>query len=121
MTYTPTSITERKIEYALRNRMVMIPSNFSSNQNKEHCPCGIIENMKQVYECEFWNDEQKFKETPFEVIFNDNIEDQIKVSKKFYKHLQKRETYKNEENHESHAIPLVEPLSSFCENSNGNK
>ena len=88
------TIEEQRNIFAIRNRMVMIPSNFSSNNNEEHCPCGILENMKHVYECEFWNDELKSNETPFEEIFKDNIENQIKVSKKFYKHLQKREKYK---------------------------
>ena len=114
------TIEQQRNIFAIRNRMVMIPSNFSSNQNKEYCPCGIIEDMKHVYDCEFWNHEQKCKETPFEVIFNDNIEDQIKVSKKLYKHLQKRDTYKNKENHESHAIPSGATVL-LCENSNGNK
>ena len=115
------TIEEQRNIFAIRNRMVRIPSNFTSNKYEEHCPCEQIENMKHINECELWNDELQTNETPFEVIFNNNIEEQIQMSKKFYRHLQKRETHNNEDNNESHAIPLVEPLSSFCENSNGNK
>ena len=45
---------------------------------------------KHVYECEFLNDELKDEENPFEVIFDDNIEEQMKVGNKFYGHIQNR-------------------------------
>ena len=51
--------------------------------------------MKHLYECEFWNDEHKDEETPLEVIFDNNIKKQVKVSKK---------SKKNEENLEHLAI-----------------
>ena len=48
--------------------------------------------MKHLYECEFWNDELRDEETPFEGIFDDNIEKQFKVGKKFFKVYKKRKT-----------------------------
>ena len=75
--------------------------------------------MKHLYECEFWNDEHRDEETPFEVIFDNNSKKQVKVSKKFFRNLEKNENIRMKKilNH----MRSVEPLSSFCENSNGNE
>ena len=63
----------------------MIPSNSSANQNVETYICSFEENMKHIYEYEYWNKEEK-------------------------KH---RNEQNDKDNAEDHAILLKEPLSSL--------
>ena len=43
------SLDEQRSIFAIRNRMVIIPSNFPIGKEVEICPCGQIENMKHIY------------------------------------------------------------------------
>ena len=80
---------EEKCElFAVRNKMINIPSNFSSKCDKK-CECGEKENMKHIYECKFYNN---WKTTiPYEKVYNGNIRQQIEVYKRFKENLVKKE------------------------------
>ena len=56
------SISEKRKMFAIRNKMIDIPSNFSSSSEKIECLCGEIENMEHVYKCE------KEVELPYEKV-----------------------------------------------------
>lgn len=108
--------------------MVFISANFSLKQNDAKCLCGQTEDMKHIYSCKYLNDENE--KTSYEMIFTEDVNQQIKVYKRFKSNLEKREKYKNEskklENDEkeeipSHEIPVCDPLFSMFEYSNGNK
>ena len=89
--------TEQKCElFAIKNRMINIPDNFSSNSEYK-CVCGKIENMKQIYQCEQFN-EQIEPKLPYEKIFNGKLKEQIEVYRKFKQNLLKREKLKEQEN-----------------------
>ena len=89
----------------------------SANISADKCICSFEEDMKHIYECEYWNEENKNENIPFEEIFEDNIDKQVKVSQQFYLNFQIREKHMNkqnyEDNEESHAILVKEPLSSL--------
>ena len=83
--------TEEKCEiFAMKNRMIQIPNNFKNNDNQSKCPCGCIEDMKHIYECEILNENEK-PNIQYEKIFNGNIKQQIEVYRKFKQNMEKRE------------------------------
>ena len=72
--------------FAIRNKMIYIPSNFSSSSEKIECLCGEIENMEHVYKCE------KEVELPYEKVYNGNIKEQSEILRIFEKQLDRRKT-----------------------------
>ena len=124
------SIDDKRSIFEIRNRMVSaVPANFSSRKSeKKHiCPCGETEEMEHLYTCKFWNNEEIIK-TEYKAIYEDNIKQQLNVSKILRNVLEKREIYRSEiiekekevkEN--AQAILFVDPLSSLFENCFGNK
>ena len=81
---------EEKCElFAVKNRMINIPYNFSSKCEYK-CKCGKKEDMIHIYECELYNEGEQNK-LPYEKIFNGNLREQLNVYKKFRQNLQKRE------------------------------
>ena len=123
--YQNITIDEQRSIFALRNRMVCIPSNFPNGKNEEiMCPCGQTETMSHIYSCKLWNKQNVNNNPQYELIFSDNISEQVKVNKKFNMNYQTREKYltkmKNEQTEsQPHAIQYCNPLSSMFENSNG--
>jgi hypothetical protein len=118
------SLDEQRSIFAIRNRMVIIPSNFPNGKEVEKCPCGQIEDMKHIYQCKLWNNENEMNKPKYEQIFSDHISDQVKVNKNFMMNYQEREKYeietkKKKEENQTHTIPTSDPLSSVPENSNG--
>ena len=91
--------------------MVTIPAIFSNKQkNKKYfCPCEQIEDVKHIYN---WNREEAT--TELDEIFGDDIDEQIKVNKRFQYNLEEKVA-------KSHVILSVNPLSSLFENRIGNK
>ena len=88
-----TIINKRRM-FLIRNRMLDIPSNFSSNKNKEfNCFCGNFKDMKHIYECQLLNIEEPTEN--YEKIFTGNIEEQIIVFQRFENNFEKHEQYKN--------------------------
>ena len=117
------TIDEQRSIFALRNRMVYIPSNFPNGKNEEiMCPCGQIETMNHIYSCKLWSKENVNPQ--YELIFSDLISEQVKVNKKFNLNYQERENYQTKMKYEKtelqpHVIQYCDPLSSMFENSNG--
>ena len=73
------SINEKRRLFEIRNKMLDIPSNFSSSKLATKCYCGDTLDMKHIYECE------KEVILPYEKIYNGNIEEQIEVYQQFEK------------------------------------
>jgi hypothetical protein len=95
-------------------------TNPSGNNRNHCCPCEQIGDMKHIYNCKYWNYEEAT--TEYDKIFGDDIDEQIKVNKRFLYNFEKREEFSNEEKvAKSHVIFSVDPLSSLFENSIGNK
>ena len=94
---------EEKCElFAVKNRMINIPYNFSSKCEPK-CKCGKNENMLHIYQCELYKKEKQ-PLFPYEKIFNGNLKEQIEVYRKFKQNLQTREEIK-------------EKISNPCDNS----
>ena len=121
--YCPITIDEQRSIFGIRNRMVNISSNFSKGMKKEICPCGLEENMKHIYICKLWSKGNENHKPKYEIIFSDNVSEQIKMNKYFIMNYQEREEYeiKNKEKEtKPHAILTnSDPLYSVLENSNG--
>ena len=88
------------------------------------CPCGQTETMNHIYSFKLWSKENVKNKPEYEMIFSDNISEQVKVNKIFNMNYQTRENYqtkmKNEKTEsQPHAIQYCDPLSSMFENSNG--
>ena len=97
---------EEKCEiFAIRNRMVNIPFNYSSNCEYK-CECGEREDMNHIYQCELYN-EKDSPIMPYEQIFNGNMKQQIYVYKKFKQNLERREQLKTTSNPCDFYSPLL--------------
>ena len=78
--------------------MVNITANFTS-KNETKCECGLLENMKHIYECKIYSKEDpKFE---FQKIYNGNLNEQKMVFNKFKENMQKREKMKDIISHPS--------------------
>ena len=116
------SIEDQRKLFEIRNHMVDIPANFSSSKVITKCICSDKEDMKHIYICKKLNSIKE--ETHFEMIYSDNVKEQVKVYKRFKNNMEKRSEIKEKTNKEettSHEILSCDPLSSFSEYSNGNK
>ena len=87
------SLDEQRSIFAIRNRMVIIPSNFPNGKEVEICPCGQIEEMKHIYQYKLWRKDKEMNKPKYEQIFSDNISEQVKVNKNFMMNYQAREKY----------------------------
>ena len=47
------------------------------------CPCGQIETTKHIYVCKLWSTENMNNHPQYEIIFSDDLSEQIKVNKQF--------------------------------------
>ena len=77
--------------------MVLIPKYFSANQNVEICICRKVEDITNLYMCEYWNDGEISENSFYEDSFSDTIKEQIKVNKQFMVNCERREIQENEE------------------------
>ena len=68
------TIEQKREMFAVRNRMVNIPTNFSS-KNETKCDCGDIEDMVHIYECKIFCD-NKQSIIPYEQIFTLKVKEQ---------------------------------------------
>ena len=91
------TIEQKREMFAVRNRMVNIPTNFSS-KNETKCDCGDIEDMVHIYECKIFCDNKQPK-IPYKQIFNGNLKEQILVYTKFSENLKTRTKIKNNVTH----------------------
>ena len=86
------SIDDKRKLFKIRNGMTQIPSNFSSRDNVFYCVCGDRESMPHVYQCETLNKQNtKSDGESFNKIYNGNINEMIKVYRKFEENLKIRE------------------------------
>ena len=111
------SITDKRYIFAIRNRMIEIPTNFpSKNKNiDEKCEkCGETETMKHLYTCDLNQENYNIK---YEEIFGENLEKMKKVYKNFKTNYENKGKLKVTNPQD----PLCDPLSSLFEYSNGNK
>ena len=84
--------------------MIQIENNFLGKNDEKLCRCGQKEDMKHIYYCKNLNSEEV--KINYEEIFEDNIEKQIIVLRRFRKNL---------ENSLNHGIlNNVDPLYSNC-------
>ena len=88
------SIEEKCELFAIKNRMINIPNNFSS-KSEYRCECGDIETMSHIYECQQYN-EEKEPTIPYEKNFTGNLNEEIQVYKRFSENLRKREQQKQQ-------------------------
>ena len=81
------NLEEKRTLFAIRNKMVDIPNNFSNKELKENCFCGENEEMEHLYECEMLGNNS---EISYDKIYSNNVKDQIEVFRRMEKNLEKR-------------------------------
>ena len=105
------TISEQRYVFSIRNRMIRINDNYPENTNKSTCMCGKIEDMKHIYCCKIYNNENEEQEQEYEMIFENNVRKIKKIYEKFKKNFEKREQ-KHENN--KPRILNVDPLYYNC-------
>ena len=117
------SIEQQRYIFGIRNRMISLPVNFPQNKMEIKCVCGQREDMQHVYQCKYWNTEQET--TEYEMIYRDNVKQQVNVYNRFRSNYENRKTYldenenmKQKRNISPHGISLIDPL--YTVYSNGN-
>ena len=117
------TIDNKRQLFSIRNRMLNISSNFSSNKkNKSVCFCGTNEDMKHIYECKYLNMDEPLEN--YEKIHTGTMNQQINVFRRFEVNLENREKYLKgnigKEGTPDHVISARDPLSSvLLDYSNG--
>ena len=108
------SINEKQELFKVRNRMTDIPDNFPKSEIKHICFCGEPEDMAHIYNCKILN-EGVIQNEKYENIFNGNIDQQLKIFKKFEQNLEKREQLqKSRIEPEPPCDPIKDPLFSVA-------
>ena len=98
--YLQPSRTELSIEtkqkiFEVRNKMVKIPTNFSTNHKKDHrCKCGMKEDMKHIYVCPILNNEEQMIE--YENIYSNNVPLIKEVFTRFENNMRNRKIIQSE-------------------------
>ena len=108
-------IDEQRKIFAIRNRMVEIPANFSKDiriKSINTCACGTIETMEHIYMCVNWNKKSNHEKIPYETIFSNNVSKQLKVSQQFFYNLEQREKHNVKNRIVTNEILLCDPPSS---------
>ena len=92
-------ISEQKKIFEVRNKMTIIPANFSgSKENK--CVCLQKENMEHIYHCRKLNANDM--EVKYENIYKGNVENMKFILNRFFENMRKREEF-------SHVIQNCDP------------
>ena len=73
--------------------MTNIPNNFQKTNSENVCFCRKREDMKHIYECDIYNEEEAMLN--YEEIYNGDMNDQIEIFRKFEENYRKREELKN--------------------------
>ena len=110
---TGISIEDQRSIFSVRNRMVNIPDNFSSQQNGDlsvtKCICSEKENMEHIYTCNKLNKETV--KLPYQKIFSGNIEEQIYIFRRFLNNFEIRNYLIRKQDQTSpHVILNCDPL-----------
>ena len=93
--YNKMSISQKRKIFEIRNKMVDIPDNFSSDSIETVCICGEREIMSHIYYCNILS-ENKNEKVLYEKIYDGNLVQQIEVCKRFEENLKVRERIKNQ-------------------------
>ena len=110
------TIEEQRTIFAIRNRMINIPANYSSKkENTAKCICGVSENMEHIYNCEYLNIEVPAEE--YLKIFSENTSEQKSVLERFEQNMNRREKQIEESSHAIHSCDP--PFSVLYELGNG--
>ena len=89
------TIEQKREMFAVRNRMINIPANFSS-ECETKCICGKKEEMAHIYKCLILS-ENKEPTTKYEKIYNGNLKEQLLVYRKFMKSMEIRDSNQRKE------------------------
>ena len=87
------TIFEKRRLFAIKNRMIEIPSNFPKSKSESYCVCGTREDMTHIYNCKMLNSDEP--NLNYEKIFNGNIGEQIAIFRRFENNLKMREQILN--------------------------
>ena len=93
--YNKMSISQKRKIFEIRNKMVDIPDNFSSDSIENVCICGQRGIMSHIYYCNILS-ENKNEKVLYEKIYDGNLVQQIEVCKRFEENLKVRERIKNQ-------------------------
>jgi hypothetical protein len=86
------TIEQKQRLFAVRNKMVEIPSHFSSGDNNILCICGDKEILSHIYNCDILNESEK-ETLPYEKVYLGNVNEQTKILYKIEENLRIREKY----------------------------
>ena len=93
--YNKLSISQKRRMYEIRNKMVDIPENFSSDTIETQCLCGEREVMSHIYYCDIFS-ENKCGKILYEKIYNGNLFEQIEVYQRFEENFKVIDIMKNQ-------------------------
>ena len=83
-------IEEKQRLFAVKNRMVEIPSNFGKSDSI--CICGTKENMSHIYSCQYLN--EKKESQPYGNVQNGKLNEQIEIFRRFENNMKERNKIK---------------------------
>ena len=81
------TVEQKREMFAVRNKMINIPANFSS-KSESKCECGKKEDMQHIYDCEKYNENKP--SIQYEKLFHGNLKEQVSVYEKISENLEKR-------------------------------
>ena len=93
--YNKMSISQKRKIFEIRNKMVDIPENFSSDSVQTVCICGEREIMSHIYYCNVLS-ENKSENFLYENVYNGSLVQQIEVCKRFEENFEVRNRIKNQ-------------------------
>jgi hypothetical protein len=85
------SISDQREIFSIRNKIILIPANFSSHKIEYKCECGEKENMRHIYVCTYWNTTNERDDYDWK--FTDNVKQLIKVYNRFSVNMEKRDIF----------------------------
>ena len=92
--YNKMSVSQKRRMYEIRNKMVDIPENFSSDIIETQCLCGEREIMSHIYYCDLLS-KNKREKILYDKIYNGNLFEQIEVYQRFEENFEVRDKIKN--------------------------
>ena len=86
--------------------MIEISENFPNKQIEDKCPCGQLETIIHIYNCETLNTGERIT-IEYEQIYNGKLQDQIRIFEKLESNLNHREQMKQNEIEDTPCDPSV--------------
>ena len=108
------TVSEKQLLFAIRNKMIKIPSNFrGTGTGDKMCVtgCGEEENRIHLYKCETLNGKKKVTHS-YEKIYKDGCQEQIHVFNIMKENIAKRNQIEENQRNHKNANPsdLNDPL-----------